>query len=302
MGNMASQATVEELDRLAIEFSVFRRKPFLILYYHEFEGEMREDDVEHICQEIKRRGFHRERKLENLDVLLHTIGGDPHAGYRIAQLLRGVASEVTFLVPEYAFSAGTLSCMCGNEIRLGECAVLSPFDISFTSRRETSDHIELMSIDYFRNFATDCREQVERMLANLRSHSLSSVESDLLVEMTRQLGALNIGKFYRARTLTGYYAEMLLLEYMFEQMPNKDDLSNKIIHAFLFEYPTHDFHMDFHICRKLGLPVQEMAVEESDKSKKLVSILKQLTVSEIICRTIRDAYKAPFIRLYVGGQ
>lgn len=139
-------------------------------------------------------------------------------------------------------------------------------------------------------------------MARIGSHNSSEVESNLLVEMARQLGTLNIGRFYRARTLTGYYAEMLLLEYVFEQMPNKDDLSSKIIHAFLFEYPTHDFHMDFHICRKLGLPVQEMKVEESDKSKKLISILKQLTSLGIICRTIRDAYKAPFIRLYVGGQ
>jgi len=298
---MSSQISIEELDQLCVQLSTFRNKPLLVLYYHEFEGEMREDDVEHICEEIRRRGFHRENKLNNLDVFLHTIGGDPHAGYRIAQLIRDLTSEVTFLVPEYAFSAGTLTCMCGNEIRLGECAVLSPFDISFAPRRGSSEDIELMSIDYFRDFATDCREQMEGMLRRLRSSSSSNVESALLVEMTRQVGALNIGRFYRARTLTGYYAEMLLLEYMFEYMPNKEDLSNKIIHAFLFEYPTHDFHMDFHICRKLGLPVQEMTVEESDKTKKIVSALKQLTLSGIICRTIRDAYKAPFIRLYVGG-
>jgi ATP-dependent protease ClpP protease subunit len=151
MGNMEQEATIEELDRLAIEFSTFRKKPLLILYYHEFEGEMREDDVEHICQEIKRRGFHRENKLQGLDVLLHTIGGDPHAGYRIAQLLRGVTPQITFLVPEYAFSAGTLSCMCGNEVRLGECAVLSPFDISFSGRRQT-ENIELMSNRLFQEF------------------------------------------------------------------------------------------------------------------------------------------------------
>lgn len=298
---MTSPITIEELDKLASELCALRKKPLLVLYYHETEGEMREDDVEHIYEEIRRRGFHRENKLSNLDVLLHTIGGDPHAGYRIAQLIRGVTSEVTFLIPEYAFSAGTLTCMSANEIRLGECAVLSPFDISFAPRRGSSEDIELMSIDYFKDFASDCREQIERMLRRLRSNSSSEVECALLVEMTRQIGALNIGRFYRARTLTGYYAEMLLLEYMFEHLPNREDLSNKIIHALLFEYPTHDFHMDFHISRKLGLPVQEMTVVESDKSKNIVSALRQLTILGIICRTIGDAYKAPFIRLYVGG-
>jgi len=297
---MSSQVTVEELDKLAFELSTFRKKPLLILYYHEFEGDIRESDIEHICEEIRRRGYHKENKLQKLDVLLHTIGGDPHTGYRIAQLIRDITSEVTFLIPQYAFSAGTLTCMCADEIRLGECAVLSPFDISFGAGRGSSEDIELMSIDYFRNFVTDCRGQLERMLQKIKSRSSTDVDSALLVEMTRQAGALNIGRFYRARTLTGYYAEMLLLEYMFEHLPNKEDLSSKIIRELLFEYPTHDFHMDFHICRKLGLPVQEMAVEESDKAKKIVSALRQLTVSGIICKTIRDTYKAPFIRLYVG--
>lgn len=299
---MSSQITIEELDKLALDLCAFRKKPLLILYYHEFEGDMREEDITHICEEIRRRGVSRENKLDNLDVLLHTMGGDPHTGYRIAQLIRDITSEVTFLIPEYAFSAGTLTCMCGNAIRLGECAVLSPFDISFAPRRETSEDIELMSIDYFREFVTDSRAQVERMLQQVRSGSSTDIDSALLVEMTRQVGALNIGRFYRARTLTGYYAEMLLLEYMFEHLPNREDVTNKIIRGLLFEYPTHDFHMDFHISNKLGLPVEEMTVAESDKAKSIVSALRQLTVLGVICRTIRDAYKAPFIRLYSGGQ
>jgi hypothetical protein len=190
--------------------------------------------------------------------------------------------------------------MCADEIRLGNCAVLSPFDISLVPAGEPqSEPIELMSIDYYIRFATECRQQIEQMLQRIRSSFSTNVDSELLVEMVKQVHSLNIGRFWRARTLTGYYAEVLLLDYMFVNYPNKEDLKNKIIRALLWEYPTHDFRMDFHICKRLGFPVKEMGVDESDKTKALVDGLKQLAHQGVICRDIGDTYKAPFIRLYL---
>jgi len=299
--NSQSETPEQQLDNLAFDLVRLRHRPLLVLYYHEFEGEMREDNVSHICAEFRRAGLSREHTLDKLDVLIHTIGGDPHAGYRIAQAIRDHSQHVVFLVPEYSYSAGTLTCMCGNEIRLGDCAVLSPIDISVVSER-TSERIELMSIDYYLEFATDCRRQIEIMLQQIRSSSSTNVENELLVEMVRQVRALNIGRFWRARRLTGYYAEILLTDYMFPHLPNKENLKDQIIRALLYTYPTHDFRMDFHICKKVGFPVSEMSIDESDKAKKLVDKLRILAHQGIICRDIGDTYKAPFIRLYMEGE
>lgn len=296
--------SLEQLDNLALDLCRLRHRPLLILYYDESHGTMIKDDVAVVYNQIRDAGFSRENKMSNIDVLLHTTGGDPHAGYRIAQVIRDSAEEVIFLVPEYAYSAGTLTCMCGNEIRLGDYAVLSPIDISIASAG-ASERIELMSIDYYIRFAVFCRQRVERMLQQIGSSGSTNVESELLVEMVKQVKALTVGEFWRARTLTGFYAETLLMDYMLHNLPNKKTLKNRIIGALLQEYPTHDFRMDFHVCKKHGLLVQEMTVGESDKTKEVVKALKQLTRLNLICRDVDievyyiPAYKEPFIRLYV---
>ena len=39
-----------------------------------------------------------------------------------------------------------------------------------------------------------------------REGTESCVDSDLLVQMVREVGALRVGRFYRERTVTGQYA------------------------------------------------------------------------------------------------
>ena len=288
---------VQQLDKLASDLSKQKGNPLLVLYYHEFAGDVRWEDVEAIYDELRRGGYSRENVMNNLHVLLHTFGGDPHAGYRIAQVIRDFAKNVIFLIPEYSCSAGTLMCMCANEIELGDCAFLSPIDIT-VEREAPLEGIELTSIDYYIDFAKECRRRIEEMLKRSGFNSSTHVENELLCEMVKQVGGLTLGEFFRARVLTGFYAENLLLDYMFAQAPNKQDLKNKIIHAILFEYPAHDFCMDYHICSKLGLPIKEMNVATSDTTKNTISLLRQLTLAGIICRDVSDSYKSPFIKLY----
>jgi len=292
-----SNDPIKDLDQLATSLCKNKNTPLLVLYYHEFSGDVRLEDVEAIYGELRRGGFNREKPMENLHVLLHTFGGDPHAGYRIAQVIRDFTKSAVFLIPQYSCSAGTLMCLCGNQIELGDYAFLSPIDI--TLERETPlESVELMSIDYYIRFATRCRQEIEQMLKQNGYTSSTTVESDLLCEMVKQVGGLTLGAFFRERVLTGFYAENLLLDYMFNHAPNKNDLKNKILQSLLFEYPSHTFCMDYHICLKLGLPVKEMDVVTSDMTKTIITLLRLLTVQGVICRDVSDAYKLPFVKLY----
>jgi len=293
-----SSNPIEELDKLASGLCKQKNNPLLILYYHEYLGDVRWEDVEAIYGELRRGGFSREKPMESLYVLLHTFGGDPHAGYRIAQVIRDFTKNAVFLVPQYSCSAGTLMCLCANQIELGDYAFLSPIDI--TIERETPlERVELMSIDYYIEFAKECRQRIEEMLKRNGYGSSTNVESDLLCEMVKQVGGLNLGAFFRERVLTGFYAESLLLDYMFALAPNKNDLKNKIVRALLFEYPSHTFCMDYHICLKLGLPVKEMDIATSDMTKTMITLLRLLTVQGVICRDVSNEYKLPFVKLYI---
>lgn len=296
-----------DVDKLALKIVDLRKRPLFVMYYPELYGFMREDDTKDIYDEFRRRNQNPHQKRERLDVLLHTIGGDPNTAYRIAQIIRDFSKHVTMLIPFYAFSGGTLTCLGANEIRYGHYAVLSPIDITIESE-EIAESVELMNIDYYMNFVGECRTAIEESLIEMekrmpRGKKLKTdVEEPLFVELVKQVGALNIGMFFRERTLTGHYAEVLLDDYMFNGRTDKVEKRNNIIRKLLFECPSHDFHIDYHIAKKWGLPVEEMTTEESDLTKALVSQLRKLEERGIICKYIEKKYKLPFFRLYVGGE
>lgn len=292
-----------ELDRAALEIVTMRRNPLLVLYYDENEGWMDHTDVEDIYNEFRNRNWSRDEPHANLDVLIHTLGGDPNAGYRIAQAIRDFASKVVFLVPEQSASAGTLTCLCGNQIRLGAYACLGPIDISITST--LGIELELASIEYFKQFATDCCRDILRMMADIGINGRTDVESTLLAKLADQVRPTDIGRFFREKDLTGHYAQRLMLDYMFSDLPDRLTLANEISSRLLTGFPSHNFSLDYHMCKDIRLPVIEMKERESISTKALVSLLDSLAESGIVCQYTEidgSRFKTPFIQLYEQGK
>ncbi len=257
-------------------------------------------DVEDTYQEMRRGGCSKENRLAEVDLLIHTSGGDPVAAYRIAQVIRSMCDHLTVLVPTYAYSAGTLLSFAGNTIRLGDYAGLSPIDITiFESRSRASEGVQLAAVDSFMDFARGARTKIEQWLEeNGRTNSTSSVDSDLLVQMVKEVGALRIGKYYRERNLTGHYAEILLDAYMFSDVPDGRDRRTGVIRHFLYGAPAHEFHLDFHLCRSWHLNVQRMPTNESDLTGKVVEALTNMTDAGIICQRLNRSIRMPLINFY----
>ncbi|MCL2863015.1 MAG: ATP-dependent Clp protease proteolytic subunit [Methanimicrococcus sp.] len=93
-----------------------------ISYY----GQINEDSsfaLSKIIAELAQEGEHR-----SLVFILTTTGGSIGAVERIVNIIRHFYDKVTFLIPDYAYSAGTLFCMSGNEIYMNYFSVLGPID------------------------------------------------------------------------------------------------------------------------------------------------------------------------------
>lgn len=289
------------LESAAITLSRHRQRPLLILYYPPL-SKMGERDMAEIYQAIRRNNVTVETKLPQLDVLIDSWGGNPVAAYRIAQLIRDMASEVAFLVPERAYSAATLLCLAGNEVRLGHYAGLSPIDITLVSESERGrSEVELATIDGFIDFARRARQVIEEQLRKMDGGN-TNVDSDLLVAMVHDVGALQVAKFFRERNLTRHYAKQLLDNYMFANFPDKaeraEDLSGQLVHG----APSHSFHLDFHFCDDWKIVVKEMPTDESDFSKKVVTELETLTSQGVICKRLSRKFRMPFFWLYGHNQ
>jgi hypothetical protein len=296
----SAAATANAIDSAANDLVSHRQKSVLILYYPA-RARMTEDDLADVHEAFRDAAVTVEQKEPGLDVLVDTRGGDPTAAYRLAQLIRDFAEEVSFLVADHAYSAGTLLCFAGNEIRLGHGAGLSPIDITLVSRSDNRpvEEVELASIDSYMEFTKRAREEMEKLFQRLGcSGARTRVESDLLVKMVDQVGALQIGGFFRARRLTGQYAQELLDSYMFAGMLDKISRRTEVINNFLFRAPIHDFHLDYHLCNTWMLPVEEMQTLESDLSKKTIDTLENEANGGTICPHLSKLQRLPFIRLY----
>lgn len=67
-------------------------------------------------------------KRETLNVILTTGGGSAVAVERMVNILRKHYQEVNFIIPDYAYSAGTIFCMSGDNIYMDYYSVLGPID------------------------------------------------------------------------------------------------------------------------------------------------------------------------------
>jgi hypothetical protein len=163
-------------ETACVQLGAMRERPLLVLYYPDEGGLMEGPDTEY-CYKMLRRNLNPDSRIPELDVLLHTYGGDPTAAYRLAKCLRYFADRVTFLVPEYAYSAGTLLALSGDEVRFGHNAGISPIDVSLVSE---SEHIELTAIDYYMQFVRDSQDGIQQVLRQHGVTTASQVGSDLL--------------------------------------------------------------------------------------------------------------------------
>ncbi|MBI4336798.1 MAG: hypothetical protein HY683_03075 [Chloroflexi bacterium] len=287
------------LNKLVEEVAKRREHPLLIFFYPA-RASINEDHIELLNDFMRGSGLSRSKPLDSLDVLIHTTGGEPTAAYRLAQVVRNFSKNVTFLVPEFAYSGGTLICLSGNDILLGDCAVLSPIDITehrhhisphseeddipqFPDEAQVDEEVELVAIDHFINVATAARIDIEEEFRRRGwTTAVSRVESDMLVKMVEDFGVLEIAKLYREKNITRDYAKELLRKYMFSREEAADKIEG-ILRRLVVEAPAHEFPMDFHICDDVGLKVDEMDEGLSVATKEVVEHLTRMAQQRMIC-------------------
>jgi hypothetical protein len=287
------------LEAACANLTQYRQRPLLVLFYPA-QARIGEWDLEDVYKTLRLSGATPESRLPKLDVLLDSNGGGPVAGYRLAQLIRDFSEDVSFLVPDHAYSAATLMCFAGNEIRLAHFAGLSPIDITLVSEngKAPRKEVELATVESFMEFAQNARKRIEEQLAQIGSKGVTNIDSDLLVAMVHEVGAMQVGKYYRERLLTGHYAETLLDNYMFSDCTDRVQRRQDVIRKFLFGAPAHNFHLDYHLCADWRLKIEEMPTVESDLAKEVHTQLNSLASVGMICENLTNRHRLPYFGWY----
>lgn len=126
--------------------------------------------IEYGLEEAVLQALERRRaKRAKLAVILETPGGYIEVAQRIADVFRHHYTEIEFIVPNYAMSAGTVLTMAGDSIWMDYYSVLGPID----PQVERPDGNRVPALGYLIHY--------DRLIAKAKSGRLTSAEVTYLV-------------------------------------------------------------------------------------------------------------------------
>jgi Serine dehydrogenase proteinase len=224
----------------------------------------------HICHSTK-WWLRNERALagrgDKIELLLYSPGGHPEIAFQMMKFLRGRFKTVNVIVPLGAKSAATLMCLGADTIFMGELAELGPIDIQLDDPVEQggksfSPLDEFKSMEYMRDlaiewidyYATVMLEQYEISIHEGLRDAVPLVSS-LLNPIFEQIDPIEMGGNRRAIAISEEYAKRMLAI-------SGNPHHNKIVRRMVWEYPSHDFCIDFDEARAIGLPVERLPEQQ----------------------------------------
>ena len=150
------------------------------------------------------RDFIEQLKLDEIQrnrliVFLNTPGGSAETVEKLVEIIRFHYSEVFFVVPDEAMSAGTIFCMSGDKIYMDYTSSLGPIDPQIHNGKDW-----VPALGYL--------DQVERMIKKSAAGELSDAE--LIIFQTQDLAMLS--RFEQAKNLTITLLKKWLVEFKFK--------------------------------------------------------------------------------------
>lgn len=146
-------------------------------------------------------------KHDKLYVILTTRGGSAEMVERYVNILRHHYQEINFIVPDHAYSAGTIFCMSGDSIHMDYSSVLGPIDPQVPNK----DNKYVAALGYL--------DKVNEFIAKAAAGKLTNAELIWLKEI--DLGELR--SFEQARDLTIDLLKKWLVVYKFKNWNKHHD-------------------------------------------------------------------------------
>jgi hypothetical protein len=150
------------------------------------------------------------RKEDNLDLMIHTMGGSGETAEKIVEMCRNHCSgEFRVIIPNMAKSAGTLIALGADKIVMGHCSEVGPIDPQI--RMNIGNTPQMVSAWTFIHTRDDLANKVDKAIAKGESADalllqLANVDSvfvkhcEQLMEFAKQIGVKWIAKRLMAKS------------------------------------------------------------------------------------------------------
>src|SRR5258706_4042742 len=206
----------------------------------------------------------------NVDLLLHTAGGDIDAAEKLAVMVRSAVaqSELRVVIPDYAKSAGTLLAIGADSILMSDSSELGPIDPQVVLRDANGNLIRHSILSYLAAYETHA--QALRVNAN-------DVVSRI---MLAKLEPATVTLFQSVKTRAQKLAEDQLKFGMFRgKTANFTKIATDLMDP--AQFPTHGQMIGWQAATQLGLTVAY--VKQSDENWRqywLLYCLQRLSLKD----------------------
>lgn len=233
-----------------------------------------------------------QKRFKNLDIVLHSSGGDINASYQMVELLRRHCEHMTTVVPIYAKSAACLFILGSDELIMGELAELGPLDTQIVEREKggrkyTSALNPFKTLEELQRFSLETLDVTVKLLLTRAELSVEEAikhgmdfAARISVPLFSQLNAEKVGEYSRALAVGKEYGERLLRRYTkWKNEDEKDAILEKLIRG----YPSHDYIIDYKEAKDLGFDVRLATKDEEPVLAEIVKYVLQSSKTEIFC-------------------
>ena len=246
-------------------------KRFVLVLYQEGNARSSRPDasigyplVAEVCTKMKEADLPPKEDVE-IDIWLESPGGDAHAAYKLALLLRAHARLIRVVVPDYAKSAATLLALAADEIYMAPSAELGPLDAQLPN--EGGMITQISALDIARSLddltssslrlALDGATVVVDLTRLSRKDSLEAMldfSAKFMAPIVQQLDPAMIHFSSTLLKVSIAYAERLL-----DMRTTGRDANIRNLPRMLVEnYPTHGFVIGAVEAATLGLPIHDI--------------------------------------------
>lgn len=188
---------------------------------------------------------------DKLFLIIHTNGGDIYSAVKIMQILQKKFQEIIAIVPDYAYSSGTVMSIGCNEIYMSESSTLGPLDLPMEHPKEGSTISSLDITNTLTNLASICTSIGIQIYTELRkdnedlklgkdaaSKLAFNTASKIISPIIDKIDPFSLQRGYREAKIGLTYAIDLIYSRMM-----KDDFYQAVStsSALVNNYPSHGF-------------------------------------------------------------
>ena len=145
-----------------------------------------------------------------LSIILTTNGGSAEVAERLVYIFRKHYNEVDFFVPDYAYSAGTILCMSGDNIFMDYYSVLGPIDPQVMNK----DGVFVPALGYL--------DKIKELIDMAKAGTISEAEFLIL----KDFDLAELKAYEQAKNLTVDLLKEWLVKYKFKNW-NRTEGNNK---------------------------------------------------------------------------